>query len=98
MLLWKNVPAGLLISVVPRFSLAYSSFLFSALGRGQGWPAFKGIALSARLTPKNFIKRYKIQRSKKVSTQYIRSILTADLPPNATKLRKLRALFTSHKG
>lgn len=94
MLLWKNVPLGLLPKIVPRFSLAYFSFLFSAINRGQGWPALKGLIMMLWLLPKTFIKRTHIQRSRKVSTQYIRSIMTADLPPNATKLRKLRSIFT----
>jgi len=96
MLLWKNVPVGLLATVVPRFYLAYFSFIFSALARGQIWPAFKGLFATIVLAPKTIIKRFRIQRSKKVSTQYIRSMMTAGLPPNAIKLKKLRALFLGH--
>jgi hypothetical protein len=96
MLLWKNVPIGLLATVVPRFYLAYFSFIFSALCRGQVWPAFKGLFATIVLTPKTIIKRLHIQRSKIVSTKYIRSIMTAGLPPNAIKLKKLRSLFMGH--
>jgi hypothetical protein len=96
MLLWKNVPCSLLFTVIPRFCVAYLSFIFSALGRGQGWPAINGLSMALWLWPKNTFKRIRIQKSKKVSTQYIRSIMTADLPPNAARLRKLRSFFTSH--
>jgi GT2 family glycosyltransferase len=96
MLLWKNVPTPLLATVVPRFYLAYFSFILSALCRGQIWPALKGFLAILLLIPKTILKRYYIQRSKKVSTQYIRSIMTADLPSNAARLRKLRSFFTRH--
>ncbi len=92
-LLWKNVPFSLLPTVVPRFTLAYCSFLLSALLRGQGWFAIKGTVAALVLAPKTLIKRSRIQRSKKVSASHIRSILIADLPPNAAKLRKLRSYF-----
>lgn len=94
MLLWKNVPLGLLPKVLPRFVLAYSSIYFSALARGQFGPATKGLAMSIWLWPKKLFQRWQIQSGRKVSTGYIESILIHDLPPNAHKLRRLRRVVS----
>lgn len=91
LLLWKNVPARLLPTILPRFLLAYTMFLFSALIRGQGWFAFKGVLVSLWWLPKKLVQRRKIQSTRKVDAQYIASVITWDLPPNAHKLRSLRA-------
>jgi GT2 family glycosyltransferase len=89
-LLWKNVPASLLFRTVPRFTLAYTSFLISAAQRGQSAPALKGVLISVLLLPKKILQRWQIQHKRKVSVDYINSVLTHDLPPNAHKLRALR--------
>lgn len=88
--LWKNVPLGLLPVILPRFTLAYWSFLFSALARGQIIPAGKGVTMSLVLLPKKLMQRWRIQRMKSVPNTYLRSILVWDLPPNARRLRLLR--------
>ncbi|OGL36529.1 hypothetical protein A3F38_00085 [Candidatus Saccharibacteria bacterium RIFCSPHIGHO2_12_FULL_48_21] len=90
-LMWKNIPAGLLPMVLPRFTLAYFIFYLSATGRGQFWPATKGLLVSLLKWPKKMFQRYKIQKNRKVSPSYIRSIMIYDLPPNAHKLRSLRS-------
>lgn len=87
----KNVPTRLLPEILPRFILAYFSFYFSAVGRGQILPATKGLLVSLLFLPKKIIQRYNIQRNRKVSTNYIDSMIVHDLPPNATKLRRLRS-------
>lgn len=87
---WKNVPTSLLMTMLPRFTLAYSTFYISAIVRGQGWPATKGLLKSLWLLPKKLQERVGIQKSRQVSDAYVRSILTWDLPPNANRLRKLR--------
>ncbi len=89
MLLWKNVPAGLLPKILPRFIAAYLSFYFSAVYRGQFLAATKGVLMSLILWPKKLVQRYKIQSSKKVSAAYIDSLTLQDLPPDARKLRRL---------
>jgi GT2 family glycosyltransferase len=91
MLFWKNVPLSLMPKMLPRFKFAYYSFLFSAFQRKQGLPAIKGIIASVFFIPKKTIQRYKIQNHRKVSVGYIRSVLVYDLPPNARKLKALRA-------
>lgn len=93
-LLWKNVPFGLLPVILPRFYIAYLAFLAKAVATpGRRWPAFKGIVVSLCLLPKKLVQRYKIQSKRKVDTDYIRSIITWDLPPNAYKLRSLRSFW-----
>lgn len=86
----KNVPRPYLWHVAWRLRLAHASFFFSAVARGQGWAALKGLVMSWWLTPKKILERRRIQRARKVSPDYIWSIMTHDLPPNATKLRSLR--------
>jgi hypothetical protein len=90
-LMWKNVPATYLLKVLPRFKIAYFSFYASAWRRHQGWSATKGVLLSVTLAPKKIWQRHQIQNTKKVSDSYIWGIMTHDLPPNALKLRSLRA-------
>lgn len=91
LLLWKNVPWSLMRQVWPRLVLAWSGILFSTLRRGQWGPAFKAILMGTLLWPKKLAERYGIQRNRKVSVEYINSIITHDMPPNAHKLRSLRS-------
>ena len=90
----KNVPAGMLFQVLPRFWLAYLSIFVSSSLKGGVVPAISGWWASVRLTPKKLRARKQIQRNATVTNDYIRSIIVHDLPPNATKLRKLRTIFT----
>lgn len=91
-LFWKNVPAGrIFITILPRFTFAYLSFIASALARGQFGPVTKGLAFYAILLPKKLWQRYRIQKNRSVSNDYIWDIITHDLPPNARKLRNLRS-------
>lgn len=98
LLVCKNTPSGLRHIIYPRFYLAYTLFLGSALLRGEGWSAFKGFLANVFLLPKKLMERKKIQANKKVGNSYILSILTHDLPENAHKLRKLRALWWKLRG
>jgi hypothetical protein len=75
---------------VPRLTLAYYGFMFSAILRGQGVYALKGLIVSVILLPKKLVQRGKIQRNRKVGLDYIESIISYDLPPNARDLRALR--------
>jgi GT2 family glycosyltransferase len=92
-LLWKNVPKPLLKTILPRFLLAYWSFYFSALFRGEGWAATQGMLKSLILLPKKLRQRKVIQKNMTVSASYINSMLVHDLPPNAHKLRRLRSMW-----
>ncbi len=89
-LFWKNVPKGLRWKIFIRFKLAYFSIWFSSIAKGKGWPATKGMIVMLVLLPKKLFQRHKIQKNIKVTPEYIGSVLTWDLPPNATKLKKVR--------
>ncbi len=91
LLLAKNVPRSLLPTVLPRFILAYKTFFFAAARRGQLFYALQGYGGALVLLPKKLKERRIIQSGRMVSDDYIRSILVWDLPPNASKLRKLRS-------
>jgi GT2 family glycosyltransferase len=87
---WKNVPWRLMPTILPRFMVAYILFCMSAIQRGQGLFAIKGMVISFIKWPKKLMARHKIQKNRKVSAQYIQNLLIYDLPPNAYKLRTLR--------
>jgi GT2 family glycosyltransferase len=91
MIVTKNVPASLLPTVLPRFLLAYGLFILSALARGQFSAVIKGLFMAVWYKPKKLVQRRKIQKNRTVRVDYLRSIMTWDLPPNATRLRHLRA-------
>ncbi|MGH7156950.1 MAG: glycosyltransferase family 2 protein [Candidatus Saccharimonadales bacterium] len=91
LLLWKNVPWALMPKIWLRLALAYTAIAGRALSRGQVGPVLKGWLMSNVLWLKKIPERNRIQRSRKVSIDYINSIITHDLPPNAGKLRTLRA-------
>lgn len=87
----KDVPARLLWHVVPRFWLAYTLFFMNAFAKGKGGSALKGWLTVWWLLPKKLGERWHIQKFRTVSVGYVWSIFTHDLPPNAHRLRKLRA-------
>lgn len=91
MLLVKNVPNRLLTTVLPRFTLVYCSFFVSALQRRQLGYALRGAGRALWLAPRKLAERGRIQRGRTASDDYIASMLTWDLPPNAAKLRALRS-------
>lgn len=91
----KNVPRGLLFSVGIRFWFAYVMMLGHAIKKGRGGAALKGWLKSIRFFFASALPaRRRIQKNKKVSVDYIRSILWHDLPPDQTGLRKVRRIFT----
>jgi GT2 family glycosyltransferase len=90
----KNTPGKLLLPVGARFYLSYWLIVGNAIKNGDGKPVLKGVFASI---PRGFgalVKRNKIQRNKKVSSTYIKSILWPDLPPDQTGMRKFRKFFT----
>lgn len=92
LVIFKNVPRKLLWTIAWRFTLAYTLFFLRAVSRGQGLVATRGVLQAIRLMFGKVSERRRIQNSRKVSDEYIWSIITHDLPPNATALRKLRSL------
>lgn len=97
-LLWyKNIPRPYLLQIGIRLFIAQTLFFARAIQRGQGWPALKGIGEALYLGIKKRNERHAIQGSKKVTDQYIWSMLVHDLPPNAAALRSLRAKWHTIK-
>jgi GT2 family glycosyltransferase len=94
LLFLKNVPHGLLFSVGIRFKIAYILMFLNAIKKGNGKPAVKGAWMAFMLSFKKLGERWVIQKNKRVSTEYIKSMLWNDLPPDQTGLRKLRKMFT----
>lgn len=90
----KNVPLRLTPGIFIRLNIAYVSIFISAVMDGRGLYALKGWLRMITLLPKKISERHQIQKSRKVSADYINSIIVHDLPPNAHKLRKLRSMFT----
>lgn len=93
MLFLKNVPAGLLLPIGLRFYTAYGLIFAKALFGGNAIPAIKGVGKSLLLLPHVLNRRRHIQKTKKATTSYLRSILIYDLPPDQTGIRRLRKFF-----
>lgn len=91
----KDLPIGLWWRVVPRFMLAYTMFFFRSILDGRGVAALKGAAFFWLKLPKKLIQRRYIQKTRKISNQYLWNLFIHDLPPNAEKLRKLRSFWRS---
>jgi len=93
MVLVKDVPSELWWHIAVRFWFSYTLFFGNAVLHGKGWSALKGCLTAWWLLPKKGRERRRIQKSRVVTIDYISSMLTHDLPPNAHKLRKLRTLY-----
>lgn len=91
LVLWKNVPRKYLFTIGWRFFTARMFFFAKAIVHGHGWYAIKGDAKGTMLLFKKTKDRKHIQKNKKVSDEYIWSIITHDLPANAANLRNLRS-------
>jgi len=98
MLLLKNVPRKYFWYATRRNLVAQVTFFISAALRGHLWSAVKGKTVCISLFFKNLRKRKQIQSTKKVSDEYIWSMLVHDLPPNAAKLRAFRGFFWKLRG
>lgn len=90
----KNIPLGLVFPIGIRFYTAYWLMVGRAITRGEGLPALRGVLMAFLLSIKKLPERWRIQRKKKVGTDYIKSIIFDDLPPDQTGLRKLRRIIT----
>lgn len=90
-LFYKNVPSQLWAKMWPRYALALTLIWLSAMARGHFWSANKAVLVGLILLPKKLAQRRLIQRGAKVNAGQIESILTHDLPPDAHRLRNLRA-------
>jgi len=85
----KNVPTSLLLPIGLRFYPAYWLMVGKAIIRDRNLAALKGVGMSLVIGLKDLKVRRRIQKNKKVSGEYIKSMLWNDLPPDQTGLRKL---------
>ncbi len=92
-ILIKDMPLRLLLRVAPRFWLAYTLFFLKSFTEGRGGGALAGVGLFWLKLPKKLWQRRRIQQSRNVSNDYLWSLFVHDLPPNAAKLRRLRAVW-----
>ncbi len=86
----KNMPGWLYLKYFPRFLLAYGLIFANCLRRGQLLVFLKADLVATLKMPAVMRKRWKIQRSRKVSSAYIDSILYKKLPPTQKTLAGLR--------
>ena len=89
----KNVPLRLWLGMYPRFVFSYTLILGNAIKNGKGSYALKGWLKSWLLLPHMFRERWIIQKARRVSTDYIDSILLHDIPPEQTGMRAFRKFF-----
>ena len=94
LVLIKNVPGRLFWTIGARFFLTYWLIFASAIRHGNGWPALRGIFASLIRQPRAWVHRVKIQRNRKASIKYIRSLIHDGPLPNQTGLLKFRKFFT----
>lgn len=87
--LWKDVPLRLLPGTAFRFFACYALMYARAVLRGQFFIATKGVLRSISLFPYALRERGKIQKTRKVSVEYLNSIIHQGLPPN-TKRKGMR--------
>lgn len=98
LVLYKNLPGRYWWRVGWRFTIAHTLFFLRAIARGQGWPALKGDLRGTYLILKKHFERQRIEKSQKVSDEYIWELLVPDLPPNARALRRWRAKWWRLRG
>lgn len=94
MLLWINVPMRFIPHIFPRLFFAYWTIMIKSWLTGKGWAATKGHFVFLKNNPYILFQRLKVQRTKTVSNDYIKSMIHWDLPPSASNLRRLRSFFT----
>lgn len=88
---WKNVPFAMLPLTGARFFACFGLMYIRAVLRGQFKFATLGLMKGFVLLPHTFVQRWHIQRRKRVSNSYLRSIIYPDLPPN--NKRTARRIF-----
>lgn len=88
-LFWKDTPLAFFFPTGFRFYAAYVLMYIRAVLRGQFFIATKGALVSISLFPHALKERRHIQKNRRVTTQYLQSIIHQGLPPN-TKNKGVR--------
>lgn len=92
----KNMPGWLFWKYLPRFVTGFILIVGNSAKRRQFGPLTKALGQIIVKTPAIFAKRWKVQRQRKVSTNYIDSILYKNMPPTQKSLLKLRRRLLGH--
>jgi len=88
LLLYKNAPASVFWRILPRFIVAYYSFIIQCrLARPNPGRLYTATSKCLACLPKKTYERMRIQHRRKVKSSYIWASLTPGLPPNAHRLR-----------
>lgn len=88
--LWKDVPLPLFIGTAFRFYICLGLMYIRAVFRGQFKDATTGIIQSISLFPHALRQRRVIQNSRRVSIEYLKTVIHPDLPPSlSNKVSKL---------
>jgi len=87
--LWKDVPIQLFLGTALRFYAYLLIIYIRAILRGQFVVATKGLLKSLVLFPHALSERRRIQKTRKVSIKYMKSIIHPELPPS-TKQKGLK--------
>ena len=82
---WKDVPTAMLFSTGWRFFGCYVLMYIRAVLRGQFVVATKGFLKHLTLLPHALAERRRIQKSRRVSIDYLRTVIYPDLPPSNKK-------------
>lgn len=93
--LWKDVPIKLFLGTAFRFYAYLVLIYIRTIPHGQFGIATKGLLKSISLFPYALKERRRIQRKRRVSTTYMKSIIHPQLPPST---RKKLGLTESKKG
>lgn len=84
-LYWKNVPFPLSIKILPRFLYCNLRMTMSALAKGYSKYAIKAQVSAFLHLPSMIMKRFKIQRQKKLSSVEFEAMLSKKNPFKAVK-------------
>jgi GT2 family glycosyltransferase len=96
-LITKNVPRGLRRIIVPRFILLLTMMLAKATLTGSAKPAWTGLSRGIRTSVTHGRReRRRIQGSRTAAVGDIDAMLTHDLPPEQSGMRRLRRLIRRH--
>ncbi|MDR3125887.1 MAG: glycosyltransferase family 2 protein [Candidatus Nomurabacteria bacterium] len=91
LVLWKNLPRGMFLATAWRLFVAELLLFGHKILSGDGWPALKGIIKSWTLLPHALRERRRIQATKTVSNDYLKSLIYDGLPMKS--VQRLRRFF-----
>ena len=90
----KNMPGSLFWRYLPRFVVAGLLMLANSLKRGQFGPLVRGYGQVLGHFPGMLAQRWRIQRSRTVSTAYFDGLLLHRMPPTQKTLMRLKQRLT----